>query len=124
MEQERVVIMPVRANLGNVKRHRLGGLYDSMLDEAMVDAQRVDPRLSQAEYTPGLTDAQRQHLNATSPVTKARQSFLDKLSRGEPVDISAWQLGKEWDELPFIKDRTAKTIRVHSDDYVEVVEWR
>jgi len=101
------------------------GLYNALLDKAIADVELGDPRVRHPEYTPGLSDAERRHLNATSPVTLAAQRRLDQLSRGEPVDVAAWKSEREWgDELPFVADHSAKTVRVYSDDRVEVVEYR
>lgn len=104
---------------------QLSGLYDAMLDTAIEDVERGDPRVKYHEYTPGLSESERQKLDTTSPVTLAANRRLDKLSRGEPVDLAASALGWTWhDELPALPDGSVKTVRVHSDDRVEIVEYR
>jgi hypothetical protein len=104
---------------------QLPGLYDAMLDRAIEDVERGDPRVKYPEYTPGLSESERQQLNATSPVTLAAKCRLDKLSQGEPVDLAASALGWKWhDVFPVQRDGSVKTVRVHSDDRVEVVEYR
>jgi hypothetical protein len=104
---------------------QLPGLYDAMLDTAIEDVSRGDPRVKHPEYTPGLSESERKQLNATSPATLAAKCWLNTLSRGEPVDVEASALGWKWhDELPVLRDGSVKTVRVHSDDRVEVVEYR
>jgi len=104
---------------------QLPGLYDAILDTAIEDVERGDARVQCQDYTPGLSESERQQLNATSPVTLAAKRRLDKLSRGEPVDLAASALGWKWhDELPVLPDGSVKTVRVRSNDRVEVVEYR
>ena len=51
---------------------------------------------------------------ATSQVKPSLHDFADALR----------QLGPEWyDDLPFLMDPKVKTIRIYSDDWVEVVEY-
>jgi hypothetical protein len=117
--------MPIAANRAagaGAGRYRVAGLYDALIDEAVRAAERGDPRLMSGDYTPGLSDAERAKLNAASPVTRAARRWLDRLSRGEPVEIPAGSGGGHPSNLPpAIANDLAARLRVYADERVEVV---
>ena len=117
--------MPIAANraaVGGAKSYRVAGLYDALIDEAVRAAEQGDPRLASSDYTPDLSDTERAKLNAASPVTRAARRWLDRLGRGEPVEISAASVGGHPSNLPpaIVNNRAAR-LRVYADDRAEVV---
>lgn len=100
---------------------RIPGLYEHIRAGWQELVRKGDPRLL-PDFTPDLTDRQRQRLNETSPLITQAKRKLDKMSRSEPVRYPCAHVGgnsfPQARNIPWIADRLSREMWVAADDRV------